>query len=260
MKAWGAIALLLLFASTYAASAEELQTLVNQAAGTPEMRQLLGSKALVQIRVGSQNDFYSWNGAEFSRASGGEPDFTITTTDNAMRSLSNAEDKASHLKCLLSKNAITIYAIDASKHAAIQAAIRAQASCPARTWYTSPRHEFYSNDARNFGIYFARPPGYLARSPGLIYDTVSRSPNAVGPWNIFKINPGLIGPNDILRLNPGLIGPADIALLNPNLHGPAQFAYMMGIGAHSNTARHLMNTRTIDLGPLDSRNRWGNRR
>ncbi|MFA6035914.1 MAG: hypothetical protein WC759_03075 [Candidatus Micrarchaeia archaeon] len=106
-------------------------------------------------------------------------------------------------------------------------------------------------------IYFNKPPGIWAQQPGLIYDTVSKSPNAVGPWNIFKINPGLIGPDKILQLNPGLIGPADMALLNPGLSGPAQFAYLMGIGAHSNTANTLQGKGLTNSPFTGMANRWG---
>lgn len=125
------------------------------------------------------------------------------------------------------------------------------------------RQDFYTDMPKTVPVFFNKPPGILAQSPGLIYDTVTSSPNAIGPQNIFKINPGLIGPNDILRLNPGLIGPADIALINPNLHGPAEFAYALGIGAHSNTAQHLLDKKLIPndllLNKLGDKNRWGNK-
>lgn len=124
----------------------------------------------------------------------------------------------------------------------------------------SRRHDFFSSPPQEAKIFFGKPPGVLAQNPGLIYDTVTGSPNAIGPHNIFKINPGLIGPNDILRLNPGLLGPADIGILNPNLHGPREFAYVMGIGAHSNTAKVLRERGLVNDNALDINNRWGNRR
>ncbi|HLD81484.1 MAG TPA: hypothetical protein VJA40_05780 [archaeon] len=127
----------------------------------------------------------------------------------------------------------------------------------------SPRHDFYSKPPARIPVFFNKPPGVLAHVPRTLYDNVTDNPNVVGPHNIFKVNPGLIGPNDILRLNPGLIGPADMALLNPNLRGPAEFAYFMGIGAHSNTAQHLLgkNLLPVDISNrLGNTNRWGNRR
>jgi hypothetical protein len=106
-------------------------------------------------------------------------------------------------------------------------------------------------------IYFNSPPGIWAQQPGLIYDTVSKSPNAMGPWNVFKINPGLVGGDKILQQNPGLIGPADMALINPGLAGPAQFAYLMGIGAHSNTAKTLQSQGLTNSPFTGLTNRWG---
>lgn len=108
-------------------------------------------------------------------------------------------------------------------------------------------------------VFFGRPPGVLAQNPGLIYDTVTQNPNVLGPHNVFRINPGLVGPNQILANNPGLLGPADIGLLNPNLHGPREFAYVMGIGAHSNTAQTLLDRGLVNDPTLDVADRWGNR-
>ena len=255
------VVLLLLAVSVHAAfSTEQLKNAAIEAGKIPQVQPLLGSNALVLLKAGNDQAFVSWDGASFSNANPGNPDFTIAASSSAMRALTNAEDKGRELKCLLSKNGIVISAADLAKQAAIKAGSAAMANCPERVWFYSPKQEFYLNEAKNFGLFFARKPGILARSPGLIYATVSKSPNAVGPWNIFKINPGLKGPNDILRLNPGLIGPADMAILNPNLHGPAEFAHMMGIGAHSNSVRHLANQGVLDLGRFDPLNRWGNRR
>ncbi|VVB70504.1 Uncharacterised protein [uncultured archaeon] len=118
----------------------------------------------------------------------------------------------------------------------------------------------YMNPPKGLNLYFNKPPGILAQSPGLIYDTVTKNPNVMGPQNVFKKNPGLIGPDQILKQNPGLIGPADIALLNPNLAGPAQFAYLLGIGAHSYSAQHLVNSHMVSnyvMPNLGNHNRWG---
>ncbi len=120
--------------------------------------------------------------------------------------------------------------------------------------------QLYSNPPKGLNLYFNKPPGILAQNPGLIYDTVTKNPNVMGPHNVFQKNPGLIGPDQILKHNPGLIGPADIALLNPGLAGPAEFAYLMGIGAHSYSAQHLVNSHMVSnsmMPNLGNHNRWG---
>ena len=230
----------------------------------------------------------------------GTTDFTLAGSTDAWLTLLNAVDKPLTFKRLLAARAIVISANDGIKQAAINAALaggalnvdpikdgdvlRYDGDGMVRMVNNRPvlkvgNDQFLLNRfggvvgglPRNYdrfsappaftGLYFAKPPGVLAQFPGLVYDTTSRSPNAVGPWNIFKINPGLIGPNDILRLNPGLIGPADMAILNPNLHGPAEFAHMMGIGAHSRSVQSLQDRGMIsNRFDLSSRNRWGNRR
>ena len=124
----------------------------------------------------------------------------------------------------------------------------------------SRNHDRFANPPANVPVYFNRPPGILAQSPGLVYDTVTQNTNLLTPRTVFQRNPGLIGPNQILANNPGLLGPADIAMLNPGLRGPAEFAYMMGIGAHSNSARHVMNQGLVPgrmQNRLGATNRWG---
>ncbi|MDE1798448.1 MAG: hypothetical protein KGH63_03515 [Candidatus Micrarchaeota archaeon] len=123
--------------------------------------------------------------------------------------------------------------------------------------FLPPHASLFSNPPSKTGLFFAHPPGILAQNPGLIYDTCSASPNCIGPQNIFQKNPGLIGPNQILAQNPGLIGPADMAIINNNLHGPAEFAYAMGIGAYSNSARALQSKGLSPFNQLSNTNRWG---
>ncbi len=234
----------------------------------------------------------------------GDPDITVSMSRDAFLSLSNSEDRVETFKRLVASGNVDIKAKSPIKQAQIKAAIASGAlkgepfgegseitikgaKATVKKFYNlysakagpdswvlnklgvpigslSAKQDFYTSVPKTVPVYFNKPPGILAQSPGLIYDTVTSSPNAIGPQNIFKINPGLIGPNDILRLNPGLVGPADIALLNPNLHGPAEFAYVLGIGAHSNTAQYLLDKKLIPnnllLNKLGDTNRWGNKR
>lgn len=126
----------------------------------------------------------------------------------------------------------------------------------------SVRQDFYTEEIpKTVPVFFNKPPGLLAQNPGLVYDTITNNRNIMSLQNVFQINPGLKGPNDILAANPNLIGPADMALINPNLHGPAEFAYLLGIGAHSNTAQYLLDKGLIPmdlLSKLGKTNRWGN--
>jgi hypothetical protein len=126
----------------------------------------------------------------------------------------------------------------------------------------SRNHARFSNPPSRVPVFFNQPPGILAQNPGLIYDNVTQNTNLLTPRTVFQLNPGLVGPNQILANNPGLLGPADIGLLNPGLRGPAEFAYMMGIGAHSNTAQHMLNNNFVTnrlQNRLGTTNRWGQR-
>jgi len=231
------------------------------------------------------------------------PDFTVSMSRDAFLSLLNSDDKIETFKRLVANRNIDITAQDMVKQAEIKAAIASgtikggsfgdgseisvkgvnsnvrnfydlyRAKAGANDWVVnqlgapigalSPKHDLYTVVPKTVPVFFNKLPGVLAQNPGLIYDTVTSNPNVIGPQNIFKKNPGLIGPNDILRANPGLIGPADIALINPNLHGAAEFAYLLGIGAHSTTAQHLLNKNLIPndfLNNFGKTNRWGNTR
>jgi hypothetical protein len=224
------------------------------------------------------------------------PDFTVTTNRGAVLSILNAPEPLVSAKRLYDAGVIRVSASDPLKDAALKIAMSTLSEKQFRIGSQSrfgdlnatPEsyhgsafrvtirgdsyildkygsvigalsrgHDRLSQPPGGVGIFFNQPPGVLAQNPGLVYDTVSRSPSAlVGPRDILRVNPGLIGPNDILRLNPGLIGPADIGLLNPNLHGPREFAYVMGIGAHSNTARYLQSQGMVNDPTTGRANRW----
>lgn len=231
------------------------------------------------------------------------PDITISMSRDAFLSLLNSEDTAETFKRLVANGNIDIKAKDIIKQAEIKAAIASgaikggpfgdgsditingakttvkkfyelyKANVGPDNWVVNklgirigalgPRQDFYEEVPKTVPVFFNKPPGVLAQNPGLIYDTVTKNNNVMGPHNVFKINPGLKGPNDILAANPNLIGPADMALINPNLHGPAEFAYVFGIGAHSKTAQHLLDKGLIPdylLSKLGKKNRWGNTR
>lgn len=271
MRGWVAAAFALFAAISLFSvfsSAGAVDDASNAITGVPELRQLLGSSATILISAPGKAAYLQWNGVSLNQLplpSEGElsknsPDFLVKISSAAERALVNAGDKQSMVLCLLARKKITVFVKDFSKQALVGAGIAAKASCAKQEWPKIPRTEFHVAEAQKLGVFFSQPPGILARQPNLVYDTVTSSPNAIGPHNVFKLNPGLVGPSDVLRLNPGLIGPTDIALLNPNLHGPGQFAYLLGIGAHSNAAQYLQERGLADAGPLDNRNRWGNRR
>lgn len=279
------------FASDLIASSPEVRQILGGGDWVVEFRVLTGKGVDRGYAIGRGGEM-----TDFTERSSRNPDLSVVMSRDAWLSLLNSPDRPATFKRLLNANAVEISSASLSKKAAIKAALSSGllkaeplhagsqfaiggSSGTAKDFFGVFRVKVGDDDyvvngvgapigflGRAFDrfaspppkvpVFFKKPPGVLAQNPGLIYDTVTNNPNVMGPHNVFKINPGLKGPNDILRLNPGLIGPADIAMLNPNLHGPKEFAYLMGIGAHSNTARHLQQRGLVNDPTLGMVNRW----
>jgi len=262
---------------------DEYISLTNEVLGVSEVQKILGSEPQVILyRIKFEQEtteaYVHIKGTtvlDASFSAPGDPDFIISLSRDAALSILNSHDRINTIMALLSEGVITINAANPARQAAINLAMATGVIKPAPVTHPagfvtnrfgapigaeSRNHERFVQPLSNLPVFFNMPPGVLAQSPGLVYDTVTQCPNVLGPHNVFEINPGLVGPNQILAQNPGLLGPADIGLLNPGLAGPREFAYVMGIGAHSNTAEFLQGRGLVNDPTIGSTNRWGNRR